>query len=140
MEMMCAAFASPTFGGLLPRRAPPPQISTRRPPCAAASQSGKPRRRRRSPKPTKDPILDDGDVDMTSISTFVTCRNCFNSLMVAPEMFLPDGGPIELRCNVCEVRWKGGIDAVETVSGEKFDGNLFLARQKAGVNIGEEEE
>lgn len=87
-------------------------------------------------KTAGDPILDDGDVDMTSISTYVTCGTCFNSLMVAPHAFLPDGGPVELRCNVCNARWTGGIGALETVSGEVFDGNLFLARQKAGVNVG----
>lgn len=96
----------------------------------AASRKSPPRRRRHPPP--RDPILDDDDVDMTSVRTFVSCPSCANSLMVKPEAFLPKGS-VALNCNVCERRVAAKIEELETVSGENFDGARFMARFVGGV-------
>lgn len=52
--------------------------------------------------------------------------------MVVPEMFLPNGGPIYLRCNVCERKVRAGIADLECVSGEKFETESFLMGSAVG--------
>jgi hypothetical protein len=115
------------------RTAPVANAGRRRPP---RGRHGKPARRpARSSRAAADPILDDKDLDMTSIRTFVTCPFCANSLMLAPEAFLPEGATkvVPLRCNVCENRVKASLRNLECVNGETFPAAQFLVRAAAAT-------
>jgi hypothetical protein len=108
----------------------------------ARGRNGKPARRTGgSSKSAGDPILDDHDIDMTSIRTFVTCPNCANSLMLAPEAFLPEGASkvMSLRCNVCESRVRARLGDLESIDGTPFPAEQFLMAAAAAVETGARE-
>jgi hypothetical protein len=123
---MCPA--SPHLDQIV-RTVPVANAGRRRPP---RGRNGKPARRP-ARSSTADPILEDGDVDTTSIRTFVTCPFCANSLMLAPEAFLPEGATkvVPLRCNVCENRVKASLRNLECIDGEPFPAAQFLLRAAA---------
>jgi hypothetical protein len=108
----------------------------------ARGRNGKPARRTGgASKSAGDPILDDDDIDMTSIRTFVTCPNCANSLMLAPEAFLPEGASkvVSLRCNVCENRVRARLGDLESIDGAPFPAEQFLMAAAAAVEAGARE-
>lgn len=72
----------------------------------------------------RDPILDDGEEDSTAITTYVSCRKCFNSMMLHPDQFR--NGPINVRCNVCDLRAKVTITMLETIDGNQFDVEAWM--------------
>jgi hypothetical protein len=64
--------------------------------------------------------------------------------MVGPELFLPAGGPVSLRCNVCDSKVAARINDLETISGDPFPAEKFLytaaamaAARDAGIVVEE---
>lgn len=88
-------------------------------------------------KPSRmDPILDDGDIDSTDITTYVSCPICFNSLMLRPEQLV--NGPLRVKCNCCDRSTNAAINNLENVDGTLFDVEAWLKNFKAkGRSSGE---
>ena len=101
-------------------------------PARMGSSARRPRRSRTSNSRSKvsrlDPFLDDADVDQTDIDTYVSCGKCFNSIMLAPASFQPNGSRV-VRCNVCDLQFTATIDMLETISGEPFDADAWRVQQ-----------
>lgn len=66
-----------------------------------------------------DPILDDGDIDTTDITTYVSCPTCFNSIMLRPKQLAHN--PLRLTCNCCERNVVATMSMLENVDGSPFD-------------------
>lgn len=108
----CAAFAmayahAPSMSGR-------GSVSRRRPSGGRAS-SGSTHRANIA----KDPILDDDDVDTTDITTYFSCRNCFNSIMLRPIQLGKE--PLKIKCNVCDMLSYVTLNMLENVDGSPFD-------------------
>lgn len=84
--------------------------------------------RRRAARLPQDPLLNDSDSDQTAITTYVSCGKCFNSMMLAPEVFL-DKPALQIRCNVCDLQSTVTVDMLETTSGEPFDVVSFRVKE-----------
>mmetsp|Transcript_3277 Transcript_3277/g.5750 ORF Transcript_3277/g.5750 Transcript_3277/m.5750 type:complete len:126 (-) Transcript_3277:71-448(-) len=56
---------------------------------------------------------DDDELDMTDINTYVSCPNCFNSLMIREADLLPDGK--SLNCSKCELSFHASVEILERI-------------------------
>lgn len=82
-----------------------------------------------------DPIIDDGDVDTTDITTYASCGKCFNSIMLAPSKF-KDTSTFQVRCNVCDLPVTVTLDMLENISGEPFNAAKWRMRQVTDAAMG----
>lgn len=100
-----------------------PLMVTRATPVCASRNSSQRRPRRGKPgraatrKP--DPILDDRDVDMTDITTYVSCPTCFNSIMLRPQQLAR--GSMRVTCNCCGKPSSASLHVLENMDGTPFD-------------------
>lgn len=117
-----------------------PPIVHRTPPTSLARRSHGSRRpsrpRARTSKPQNatvrlDPILDDGDIDTTDITTYVSCPTCCNSIMLRPEQLAK--GPVRVVCNCCDRPTQAGMNRLETIDGTPFDGQAWRASRNKAV-------
>lgn len=104
------------------------------PPTCLARRSGASRRPNRSTSKTRkprsaparlDPILNDGDIDTTDITTYVSCPTCFNSIMLRPEKLA--NGPVRVVCNCCEKATTAVMNHLENMDGSCFDEGSWRA-------------
>lgn len=113
-------------------------------PSGMARRGGQSRRagsRRSAPRPAKrrrpserlDPILDDGDIDTTDITTFVSCPVCFNSIMLRPEQLATRS--LRVTCNVCETRTVVTLGMLENMDGSPFDEGGWRRGYRAEAEI-----
>lgn len=98
------------------------------PTCLARRNSPRRSNRARSSKQSRparlDPILNDGDIDSTDITTYISCPVCFNSLMLRPEKLV--NGPVPVRCNCCEKSTTVSLEQLENTDGSIFDLNEWI--------------
>lgn len=80
-----------------------------------------------------DPILDDGDVDTTDVTTFVSCTTCFNSIMLRPEQL--GNGPMRVKCNCCERVFNATLERLENISGRPFDADAWRAQSASDLQV-----
>lgn len=90
----------------------------------SSRRSPRPARRAKRPKKAReDSILDDGDIDTTDITTYVSCATCCNSLMLRPQQL--EGGALRVACNCCGKRTEATLERLENVNGTPFDATAW---------------